>query len=83
MEIKSKIMESLSEGNIDSALDFMLRNNSFNDILLILKYLLNEYENQKNLLSQFWQRSSDACPLEAIEHEEEVKRFEEFILLKK
>lgn len=33
----------------------------------------------KNLLHEFWQRSSDACPLEASEAEKQEKEFQEFV----
>lgn len=34
---------------------------------------------RKNLLETFWQRSSDACPLEASEMERQVADFEKFV----
>ena len=36
-------------------------------------------EMQKNLLYEFWQRSSDACPLECGEAEKQEKDFSEWI----
>jgi len=33
----------------------------------------------KKLLQEFWQRSSDACPLECIEAEKQEKEFEAFV----
>lgn len=33
----------------------------------------------KNLLFEFWQQTSDACPLECGEAEEQEKKFSEFI----
>jgi hypothetical protein len=36
-------------------------------------------ELQKNLLYEFWQRSSDACPLEATEAEKQEKDFYEWV----
>jgi len=78
MDIKNIILESLSEG--EGAVDFLLREISYKDIEHILRFLLNEYADQKNLLHQFWQRSSDACPLECIEYENECSEFEKFII---
>lgn len=34
----------------------------------------------KNLLHDFWQRSSDACPLECSEAENQEKEFEDFVV---
>lgn len=36
-------------------------------------------EDIKNLLHEFWNSSSDACPLEASEQEEQEKAFADFI----
>ena len=33
----------------------------------------------KNLLHEFWQQTSDACPLECGEAEEQEKKFSEFV----
>lgn len=37
----------------------------------------------ENLLHEFWQRSSDACPLETSEAEKQIAEFEEFVKSKK
>ena len=34
----------------------------------------------RNLLTTFWQRSSDACPLEASEQEKQEKEFRDWVL---
>ena len=36
-------------------------------------------EQIRDLLHQFWQSASDACPLECTEAEKQQKQFEEFI----
>jgi hypothetical protein len=35
--------------------------------------------NSKEMLHEFWQRTSDACPLEATEAETEETQFKEFV----
>lgn len=39
-------------------------------------YLMRK--NPADLLDEFWQRSSDACPLEATEHEKQLNEFRDF-----
>ena len=47
--------------------------------LLKLLQRFNEMNEPENLLHQFWQRSSDSCPLEASQAEHEEKEFEKWI----
>lgn len=47
--------------------------------LLNLLKRFSEMNNNEKLLHEFWQRSSDACPLEASQAEHEEKGFEKWI----
>lgn len=47
--------------------------------LLKLLQRFSEMNEPEKLLHNFWQRSSDACPLEASQAEHEEKEFEKWI----
>lgn len=45
----------------------------------IRRWIVNEYDWVQNLLNNFWQRSSDACPLEASEAEAQELAFIKYV----
>lgn len=45
----------------------------------IRSWVVSEYDWVQNLLNEFWQRSSDACPLEASEAEEQENEFVKYV----
>lgn len=51
------------------------------DLLKILQRFW-EMNNMENLLHEFWQRSSDACPLEVSEAEQQEREFKNWVLEK-
>lgn len=61
------------------------KNTSLDDLLVgkteaeIRSWVVNEYDWVQNLLNEFWQRSSDACPLEASEAEAQENAFIKFV----
>lgn len=45
----------------------------------IRKWVINEYDWVENLLNEFWQRSSDACPLDVNEADRQESDFVTFV----
>lgn len=45
----------------------------------IRTWIVNEYDWVQNLLNDFWQRNSDACPLEANEAEAQELEFIKYV----
>jgi hypothetical protein len=45
----------------------------------IRTWIVNEYDWVQNLLNEFWQRSSDSCPLEASEAEAQEIEFIKYV----
>lgn len=45
----------------------------------IRTWVINEYDWVQNLLNEFWQRSSDACPLEDGEASEQEQLFIKYV----
>ena len=50
------------------------------ELMEVLKLLIKNYENQHNLLTDFFQSSSDACFLEANDMEKLENDFKSFVL---
>lgn len=50
------------------------------ELIEVLKLLINKYENQHNLLTDFFQSSSDACILEASDMEKLENDFKSYVL---
>lgn len=50
------------------------------ELIEVLKLLIEKYENQHNLLTTFFQSSSDACFLEANDMEKLENDFKSFVL---
>ncbi len=46
----------------------------------VIQYLLEKFEDEPDLLNQFWNHKSDACPLEASEMEEQVGSFRGWVM---
>ena len=45
----------------------------------VLAVLLEKYEGRKNLLSEFWNSASDACPLEDTLQDDQILAFRRFV----
>lgn len=44
------------------------------------RFIMNKGVDPKNLLQDFWQVSSDACPLEASKAEEQENKFHDYVM---
>lgn len=81
-ELATKLQEDIQNGGM-SLSDIM---QEISDFILPLEHhkdtTIGLYAmdfNPSDLLYRFWQRSSDACPLECIEAEKQEKEFNEFV----
>ncbi len=78
--INERLDACLSESNdakkISSAIMYEFK---MHELEKIIAHLIIAYDKAPNLLHEFWQRSSDACPLEAIDAEHEEKEWFKWI----
>lgn len=81
----SKTVEVQLTGADEDFIKEISKECSINDLLAgkteaeIRTWVVNEYDWVQNLLNAFWQRSSDACPLEASEAEAQELAFIKFV----
>lgn len=58
--------------------NYRITDNS-DELFDIYEDVLTNSIDVKNLLHEFWNRKSDACPLDAIEMENQILAWEEFV----
>ena len=81
----AKVIEVEITGVDDSIIKQISKEASLDELLAekteaeIRTWVVNEFSWVQNLLHDFWQLSSDACPLEANESEEQENAFKEFV----
>jgi len=74
--------ESISEGDSESATNHLFAKLSIHRLHDVVKFLIEEYNDRPDLLQEFWNSRSDACPLEATEQEQQESDFKGFVLSK-
>jgi hypothetical protein len=78
--VHSRLDECISESNSPSVIAQHIVNSfTMNELTKVIEILLPIYERAPNLLFDFWQRSSDACPLEASEAEKQENAFFDWV----
>ncbi len=81
----SKTIEVEITGADEDFIKEISQNASIDDLLAgkteseIRTWIVNEYDWVQNLLNEFWQRSSDACPLDAAEAEAQENEFIKYV----
>lgn len=74
------LIYAMSEGDSQSVTNYLFSSLPPERLKDVLKLLIEEFENQPNLLQQFWGSKSDACPLEATEQEGQENAFKGYVL---
>ncbi len=74
--LDSCLMESTNPETIASA---VISEFTVIELERVLSILIDTYIKTPSLLNQFWQRYSDACPLEAVEAEQQEKEWFKWI----
>ena len=78
-EFKDRYLAYMHEGRADEMLYHMKRELTVEQMEDAMLFLINFHLSAKNMLFRFWQRSSDACPLEATEAENEEKEWRKWV----
>jgi len=72
---REKVKEIASELTVDEVFDMVLYNidkRKYTAQSVFERFVSDHPEKFKNLLHKFWNRKSDACPLECTEHESQL-----------
>ena len=74
-----KVVHQMDVDNIFDAVQVSINNNN---ILRssVFERMCDDYKDElSELLRKFWDRKSDACPLEATEHENQIEEWQDWI----
>ena len=82
-DIKQRFLNCLSETkDYDKMASHVLAEFKPHELQDVIQYLLKKFEDEPDLLNQFWNHRSDACPLEATEMEDQVGKFRGWVMKK-
>lgn len=78
-EFGESIRAHLSDGSPHRVLKSLKSEYTVNEMEDLLLYFIDFHKNAEELLHQFWQRNSDACPLESSEADKEIIEWRKWI----
>lgn len=74
-----EVITELSHDEVFDAINRAMQNCEFHR-QSVFERICDDYKDELcELLQKFWERRSDACPLEAIEHEKQIEEWQDWI----